>query len=438
MVKKIQTLAEQWAAYLYLKKETNLWIPVTDAMRNAATIRMWEYLHQKKLSKKRNASKKKDVPGEQFFVYRFRAKPTKEQEQFLRQSAGNCRFLWNQMLHDFKTTGNYQTPAVYKKIYDFLTVGEATSLSNVQLNFQAAISDWRKGDKGFPKFKKKNLSKESFRSTVVYDKNGNGNMSLTKTGIRLPKMKKEIRLRMHRSMPENMVLKNCTCTLEPNGKWMFSIQFSTVEERDELLPFALAEVKHIGLDMSLPCLYIDSFGSHADFEKPYHKVEAKLAKEQRKLSHMKFGSSNYQKQKQYIAKLHAKAKHQRSDRLHKLSCKLTDTYDLITIEDLDMAAMKKSLRFGKSASDNGWGMFVDMLLYKAVRKGKLILFVSKWFPSSKTCHACGYIHKELQLSDRTYECPVCGHVMDRDEQAAKNIDEEGLRIYRQLQNLLFA
>ena len=125
------------------------------------------------------------------------------------------------------------------------------SLSNVQLNFQAAISDWRKGDKGFPKFKKKNLTKESFRSTVVYDKNGNGNMSLTKTGIRLPKMKKEIRLRMHRSMPENMVLKNCTCTLEPNGKWMFSIQFSTVEERDELLPFALAEVKHIGLDLSL-------------------------------------------------------------------------------------------------------------------------------------------------------------------------------------------
>lgn len=130
-------------------------------------------------------------------------------------------------------------------------------------------------------------------------------------------------------------------------------------------------------------------------------------------------------------------KHQRSDRLHKLSCMLTDTYDLITFEDLDMAAMKKSMHFGKSASDNGWGMFVDMLLYKAARKGKLVLFVSKWFPSSKTCHACGHVHKELQLSDRTYECPVCGHVMDRDEQAAKNIDEEGLRIYRQLQSLLF-
>ena len=114
--------------------------------------------------------------------------------------------------------------------------------------------------------------------------------------------------------------------------------------------------------------------NRADYEKPYRKVEVKIAQEQRKLSHMKFGSSNYLKQKQSIARLHAKAKHQRSDRLHKLSCMLTDTYDLITIEDLNMAAMKKSLDFGESASDNGWGMFVDMLLYKAARKGKLILF----------------------------------------------------------------
>ena len=100
--KTTQTLAEQWAAYLYLKKETKLCIPAMDAMRHAAAIRMWEYLHRRKLPGKRNASRKKDIPGEQFLVYRFLAKPTKEQDQFLRQSAGNCRFLWNQMLNDFK------------------------------------------------------------------------------------------------------------------------------------------------------------------------------------------------------------------------------------------------------------------------------------------------------------------------------------------------
>lgn len=128
------------------------------------------------------------------------------------------------------------------------------------------------------------------------------------------------------------------------------------------------------------------------------------------------------------AKLYAKSKHQRKDVLHKLSCTLTDTYDLIAIEDLDMSAMKQALRFGKAVSDNGWGMFVSMLTYKAERKGKLLVKVDRWFPSSKTCIACGHIHKELKLSDRTYLCPVCGHAMDRDKQAARNILNEAKRM----------
>ena len=168
-------------------------------------------------------------------------------------------------------------------------------------------------------------------------------MVLTKTGIILPKMKEEIKLRIHRSIPENMVLKNCTCTLEPNGKWMFSVQFSVIEKRDTLSVFEKDEICHIGLDMSLPKLYIDSNGEVADFYKPYRNLEQKIAREQRKLSRMKKFSNNYIKQKQYLAKLHAKAKHQRSDMLHKLSCKLTDRYDLITIEDLDLSAMKQAL-----------------------------------------------------------------------------------------------
>lgn len=95
-----------------------------DAMRHVAAIRMWEYLHRKKLLGKRNASRKKGIPEEQFLVYRFLIKPTKEQERFLRQSAGNCRFLWSQMLNDFKTTGSYQRPSAYKKKYNFLTVSD--------------------------------------------------------------------------------------------------------------------------------------------------------------------------------------------------------------------------------------------------------------------------------------------------------------------------
>ena len=103
-------------------------------------------------------------------------------------------------------------------------------------------------------------------------------------------------------------------------------------------------------------------GQVADFYKPYHKLEARIARGQRKLSHMVEGSSNHKKQSRYIAKLHAKAKHQRNDMLHKLSYRLTEQYDVISIEDLNMAAIKKALHFGKSASDNGWGNFTRMLV----------------------------------------------------------------------------
>lgn len=180
--------------------------------------------------------------------------------------------------------------------------------------------------------------------------------------------------------------------------------------------------------MSATHLYVDSDGKLADFEKPYKRLQAKLAREQRKLSLKPEDSKNREKQRQVVAKLHAKIKHQRMDSLHKISEQLTREYDLICIEDLNMSALKQTLRLGKSYSDNGWGMFVTMLLYKGKRNGCRIVKVDKWFPSSKKCSICGYIHKELQLSDRTYICPNCGNIIDRDKQGAINIDQEGLRI----------
>ena len=97
-----------------------------------------------------------------------------------------------------------------------------------------------------------------------------------------------------------------------------------------------------------------------------------------------------------------------------------------------MHAMSQSLSLGKSVSDNGWGNFVVMLQYKAEKKGKYLIKVDRFFTSSKTCFKCGYVHKELELSDREYVCPVCGNVMDRDHQAACNTLNEGLRMLREM------
>lgn len=249
-------------------------------------------------------------------------------------------------------------------------------------------------------------------------------MDETAGTLKLPKHKNLIKLIVHRPIRPSGKLKSVTVTLEPDGKTYYSI----LMEYPKQIVTKTKPTNCIGLDMSLPKLYVDSNGKSPDFLKPYRKMEAKIAQEQRKLSRKKPGSKRYEKQCVKVAKLHAKAKHQRRDILHKISCALTDEYGLIAIVDLDMAAMKQSLKFGKSVSDNGWGMFNDMLEYKAERKGKTVVKIDKWFPSSKTCIACGHIHKELQLSDRTYICPKCGHMMERDVQAAQNILDEALRM----------
>jgi len=115
--------------------------------------------------------------------------------------------------------------------------------------------------------------------------------------------------------------------------------------------------------------------------------------------------------------------------LQQITYRLSKYYDVISIEDLNMSALKRTLRFGKSVSDNGWGAFTEMLERKCRREGSILIRVDKWFPSSRKCVHCGNIHKELSLSDRTYICPKCGHVMDRDQNAAMNIDSEGLRLF---------
>lgn len=370
-------------------------------------------------------------------AYRFCGNPTEEQAHLLHQFAGSCRFLWNRMLADeqahYQETGEHRLlpPSFYKKIkgLEWLKDMDSLALCNVQLHLDRAFRRFFNGISGksnpvgSPKFKSKHKCTDSYTTNVV-----GKNIKLDGCMLKLPKIKTPIPLCLHRKIQKGGTLKSVTVTYEPSGKWYFSLLYEYPQQVKKSFDKS-QEVKHIGLDMSLPKLYVDSNGEEADFFKAYHALEKRIGREQRKLAHMQKGSQNYKKQKQRIAKLYAKAKHQRQDRLHKLSYRLTEQYDLISIEDLNMAAMKKSLHFGKSVSDNGWGMFVEMLQYKAVWKGKHIIKVSKWFPSSKTCSRCGYIHKELQLSDREYICPHCGHMMDRDHQAAINIDREGLRLF---------
>jgi len=174
-------------------------------------------------------------------------------------------------------------------------------------------------------------------------------------------------------------------------------------------------------------LYVASDRQRAEYPQFYRKAMGKLAREQRKLSRKKMGGKNREKQKRKVARLHEHIGSQRSDFLHKQSRQIANAYDMVCVEDLNMRALSRALHFGKSVSDNGWGMFRNMLTYKLEEQGKQLIKIDKWFPSSKMCSNCGTVKDELALSEREYRCE-CGFVCDRDVNAAINIKNEGIRL----------
>ena len=361
-------------------------------------------------------------------AYRFCIQPTDEQKVQFAKTFGCCRFTWNRMLADKKQyyddTGEtlYVTPAAYKGIPDLNWLNEVDSLAlaNVQINLERAYKRFFENKGGFPKFKKKYKSTESYTTNNV-----NGNIALENNLLKLPKLKEPVKVIQHRPIMDGGKLKSVTITKEPNGKYYASILF---EFEAIGIDYSPNKECAVGLDMSMQELFVSSDGELGDYPRFFRQMQDRLATEQRKLSHMKPRSNNYVKQQIKVAKLYAKVKHQRENFLHHKSKSMAERYDIVCIEDLDMRALSQSLNLGKSVMDNGWGMFVTMLAYKLKERGKLLVKIDKWFPSSKTCSACGHNHKSLTLNDRIFICPQCGNTIDRDLQAAKNILKEGLRI----------
>ena len=426
-------------------------LPAAEWIRRSAERTMFVAMCRPRASKKTSSRRDPLKSGSmEYIAYQFRGFPTKEQSSVMSQTIGCCRFVWNRMKADkdreYERSGRIIkiTPAHYKDLDDcgFLRDADSYALCNVQLNSEKAYSDWRSGAHGRPRFKKKHKCDDTY--TTNKDSRSD-NVAFDSSGLKLPKVPGRIRLKTHRGIKSGGILKAVTVTHEKTGHWTFTLLYEYQADDWEgtwpLLDFLetgdISFLRHIGIDMSLPHLYVDSDGNlpgyenngnYVGFSKAYHKLESRIAAEQRKLSRMVYDSSNYRKQCERIASLHAKAKHQRKDFLEQVSARLARSYDIISIEDLDMSAIKKALRFGKSVSDNGWGMFTMMLARKCEKNGGMLVRISRWFPSSKICGNCGHVHNDLQLGDRTYVCPNCGAVMDRDENAAKNIDYEGLRL----------
>lgn len=363
-------------------------------------------------------------------AYKFRLYPNVEQSIMFAKTFACVRFIYNKMLgdkikHYEETKEKLQnTPAQYKAEFAWLKEVDSLALANAQLNLQTAYKNFFRDKKiGFPKFKSKKNNCHSYTSNCV-----NKNIKLQDGYLVLPKVK-AVKIKQHRQIPQNYKLKSVTVSKTPTGKYFASILFEYEQAIKPIIPQSFT-----GLDFSMKELFVSSDSVSANYPGYYRIILNKLAKEQRKFSKMKKGSNNRNKQRIRVCKLHEKVTNQRKDFLHKTSSQISNAYDCVCIEDLNMKSMSQALNFGKSVADNSFGTFVNMLGYKLIEQGKQLIKVGKWFPSSKTCSQCGAVKKTLTLAERTYTCG-CGFVCDRDLNAAINIKNEGMRLlFNSLEN----
>jgi putative transposase len=186
--------------------------------------------------------------------------------------------------------------------------------------------------------------------------------------------------------------------------------------------------KAVGLDLGLKDFAVTSDGMRFQHHRYLKRYQRQLAHAQRHLQRKQKGSNNRNKQRFKVARLHEKIANSHLDALHKISTQITNAYDVICVEDLNVKGLLKNRRPAKHIADASWGTFLRLLHYKAGWNDKQLVKVGRFFPSSKRCHQCGHIRHNLKLSDRQWLCPSCEKVVDRDYNASRNTHQEGLNI----------
>ncbi|MCI4368760.1 MAG: transposase [Thermoplasmata archaeon] len=233
----------------------------------------------------------------------------------------------------------------------------------------------------------------------------------------------ELPIRLHRPPPVGGIPKSVTVRLDA-GAWFATIVFAIP---DPPPPSLSAPAHPVGVDLGLTALATLSSGERIEAPEPLHATERKLRFEQRRLARKKRGSRRYARQREKVARCHARLRRQRRWHAHQISRDLATRFDLVAFEDLDAAELREGCRFAKSMTEAGWGLLRQLTAYKAaLRSGRCVRVASAG--TTQVCSHCRrWANPPMELGDRSYSCP-CGLTMDRDENAARNILERGLTL----------
>jgi putative transposase len=367
-----------------------------------------------------------------YLAIKVRIYPTPEQESYLAQCFGNARWLWNYMLNltstQYKETGKGLSKAAMdkmlpalKKEFDWLGLAYSQVLQRVTFNLSTAFVNFFEGRSSYPNFKNKHG-----RQSIQYPQNVK--IQTGRSVLKFPGVLGEVKAVFHQAIPEG---KYTTTTVSRgcDGRYYASILF---DRSDESVP----AINHAtGVDLGLKTFAVTSEGSEYQLpKKALAKLEKNRKRKQKKLARKKDRTSNnYKKNKRLVAKISSKIARVREDFLHKLSRKIAYENQVICVENLAVKNMMKNRNLAKAVADQGWGMFLTMLKYKAERFGHIYQEIGRFFPSSQLCNETLLPIPMLQkgfdsLAVRWVDCPHCGKRHDRDVNAAINIRNEGLRI----------
>lgn len=361
-------------------------------------------------------------------AYKFRIYPNKTQENLIQKTFGCVRFVFNFFLDkrikayeaDNMTLSYSKCSSELTKLKQelvWLKEPDKCSLQNSLKQLDRAYQNFfQRKEAGYPRFKSKKNRHRSYQT----NRTGN-NIAFLGNGIKLPKLGK-VRIR-DKQIPQGKIL-NATISQTPSGKYFVSLCCTEVEK-----PAYHRTDRYVGVDLGLKEFAITSEGKKHENPKYLAKSLKKLKYLQRKLSRKTKGSRNWNKARMKVARLQEAIVNQRRNTLHKISTELVKHYDVICIEDLQIKNMVRNHKLARSIADVSWGEFVRQLTYKAQWYGKELVKVDTFYPSSQTCHVCGYRTKETkELSVREWNCPTCHTKHDRDINAAINILNEGKRI----------